>query len=377
MDKAIKNRKKKNNFLLPIIELKNLVKTYQTEAGVFPVLKGINLAIQQGEFVGVIGKSGSGKSTLINMLSGIDRPSSGEILVNETPIHDLTEDEMAQWRGLHLGIVFQFFQLLPTLTVMENVMLPMDFCHLYTPKERWERAWHLLKLVEVADQANKLPGMISGGQQQRVAIARALANDPPVIVADEPTGNLDSKTAEQVFRLFEKLVNDGKTIVMVTHDSDQAKRLGRTLIIADGEIIEEYLAQTFPALNERQLIWMTSRIRIENYAPGEMIIKKGAGSDKLYIVIQGQVEILLDLPGGQELAVTRMTKGNYFGEIELLQDRASVASARAAIDGEVKVAVLDRATFNKLLADSKETRQAIDKTAQERFRENIARRRKG
>ena len=172
---------------------------------------------------------------------------------------------MAQWRGHNLGIVFQFFQFLPILTVLENVMLPMDFCNLYSQRQRKERALQVLDMVGVAEQAQKLPSQLSGGEQQRVAIARALANDPPIIMADEPTGNLDSKTSAIVFEVFEKLVASGKTIVMVTHDGDLAKRVKRTIIIADGEIIEEYLTRTFPDLTQQQLIWTTSRLKLEKY----------------------------------------------------------------------------------------------------------------
>jgi putative ABC transport system ATP-binding protein len=191
--------------------------------------------------VAVIGKSGSGKSTLINMITGIDRPSSGEVLVGDTAVHTLNEGKMAEWRGRNLGVIFQFFQLLPTLTVIENIMLPMDFCNMYTRKVRYERAMYLLDLVEMTEHANKLPSATSGGQQQRVAIARALANDPPILVADEPTGNLDSKTADAIFSLFTNLVeNENKTILMVTHDSDLAEQVTRTIVIADGEIVEQY-----------------------------------------------------------------------------------------------------------------------------------------
>jgi putative ABC transport system ATP-binding protein len=222
-----------------LIQVNNVFKLYKTEAGDFTALKNISLSIGAGEFVGVIGKSGSGKSTLINMITGIDRPTRGEVFVAETPVHTLNEGRMAQWRGHNLGIVFQFFQLLPILTVVENVMLPMDFCNLYGQRQRKERALSVLEMVGVAGQAHKLPSQLSGGEQQRVAIARALANDPPIIMADEPTGNLDSKTSAIVFELFEKLVASGKTIVMVTHDGDLAKKVKRTLVIADGEIIKD------------------------------------------------------------------------------------------------------------------------------------------
>ena len=221
------------------IDLRHVVKTYETAAGDFVALDSMSLRVAPGEFVAVAGKSGSGKSTLTNMITGIDHPTSGEVLVAGTPVHTLKEGQIAKWRGRNVGVVFQFFQLLPTLTVIENVMLPMDFCNMFTRSERRARALDLLDRVEMADQAFKLPTAISGGQQQRVAIARALANDPPIIVADEPTGNLDSRTADAVFHLFEELINAGTTILMVTHDEDLAHRATRLVTIADGRIVQD------------------------------------------------------------------------------------------------------------------------------------------
>ncbi|MCB0211587.1 MAG: ABC transporter ATP-binding protein [Anaerolineae bacterium] len=219
-----------------LITLKNVVKAYDTAAGPFLALKNITLQIDAGEFVTIVGKSGSGKSTLINMITGIDRPTSGEVWIGGTAVHTLSEGQMAIWRGKQIGLVFQFFQLLPTLTVVENVMLPMDFCNVYTYAEREQRALDLLEQVEMADQAYKLPTAISGGQQQRAAIARAMANDPPMIIADEPTGNLDSKTTASILDLFKRLVKGGKTILIVTHDNDLANQGTRTISIADGLI---------------------------------------------------------------------------------------------------------------------------------------------
>ena len=193
-----------------LVHVKNVVKDFQGPAGAIHVLKSVNLAVQQGEFVGVRGPSGSGKSTLINMITGIDRPTRGSVRVAGQPIEKMSENELARFRGKHIGVIFQFFQLLPTLTTVENVMLPMDFCRMWKPRERPERAMHLLEQVGLADQAHKLPNTLSGGQQQRAAIARALANDPPLLMGDEPTGNLDSKTAELVFTLFEDLVKQGR-----------------------------------------------------------------------------------------------------------------------------------------------------------------------
>jgi len=222
-----------------LIELHNVVKTYKTPAGDFVALKGIDLRVDTHEFVAVVGKSGSGKSTLINMITGIDRPTSGQVFVGDTAVHKLSEGQMAVWRGKHLGVIFQFFQLLPTLTILENVMLPMDFCNTFPMRERRDRAVGLLEQVDLTPEMNKLPSEVSGGQQQRAAIARALANDPPILVADEPTGNLDSRTAEAVFALFTKLVQNGKTILMVTHDKELATRTTRAVIVADGEIVDD------------------------------------------------------------------------------------------------------------------------------------------
>ena len=222
-----------------IIDLRDVVKAYRTDAGDFVALKGIDLAVAEGEFIAVIGKSGAGKSTLINMITGIDRPTSGEVFVSGTATHKLSENAMARWRGKNIGIVFQFFQLMPTISNLQNVILPMDFCGMYTRRERKERAMDLLARVGLADHAYKLPSAISGGQQQRVAIARALANDPAIIIADEPTGNLDSQTADAVFEQFDGLIAEGKTIVLVTHDMELTSRVHRIVYLTDGEIAGE------------------------------------------------------------------------------------------------------------------------------------------
>jgi len=221
----------------PVIDLRDVVKEYPSGAGRVRALNGVSLEVMHGEFVAVVGRSGCGKSTLLNMITGIDRPTGGRVTVAGTEISRLPERQMARWRGENVGVIFQFFQLLPTLSVIENVMLPMDFAGRGSADERRARATHLLELVEMSDQADKLPLSTSGGQQQRVAIARALANDPPLLVADEPTGNLDSTTAEAVFRLFGELVEAGKTVVMVTHDIDLAARTRRTIRMLDGRIV--------------------------------------------------------------------------------------------------------------------------------------------
>jgi putative ABC transport system ATP-binding protein len=219
-----------------------LHKSFQVSGGEIPVLQGLSLEVDVGEFIAVTGPSGNGKSTLLNMITGIDRPTSGEVNVGDKAIHSLNENQLAVWRGENLGIIFQFFQMLPSLSLLQNVVLPMEFAGKYRPKQRRQRAMELLDSVGLADQANKLPGMVSGGQQQRAAIARALANDPPLIVADEPTGNLDSQTAESVFSLFQELVAQGKTMLMVTHDVELAQRMPRIIEIRNGLIACDSIA---------------------------------------------------------------------------------------------------------------------------------------
>ncbi len=224
----------------PLIELGQLRKAYRTPAGDVHALRGIELRVNRGEFVGIVGKSGAGKSTLVNLVTGIDKPTSGRVRVGPHAVHEMSEEQVAGWRGRNVGVVLQFFQLLPMLTVAQNVMLPMDFAGLYrSPKERRERALHLLAQVEIAEHADKLPSAVSGGQRQRVAIARALANDPMFLAADEPTGNLDSRTANAVFQVFENLVDEGKTILMVTHDLELASRVTRTVHLVDGAIVDD------------------------------------------------------------------------------------------------------------------------------------------
>ncbi len=360
-----------------LIELRQVVKTYTTTAGSVTVLKTVDVAVDRGEFVAVIGKSGSGKSTLVNMITGIDRPTSGEVLVGDTAIHTLSESQMAVWRGKNLGIIFQFFQLLPTLSLLENIMLPMDFCDMYTPRERKERAMDLLTQVEMQEHAHKLPSAVSGGQAQRVAIARALANDPPILVADEPTGSLDSKTANAVFALFEKLLHQNKTIVMVTHDNDLARRATRAIIVVDGQVTNQYVSKALPNLSVDQMTWVARQIERHIYEPGANIVAQGDMSDRFFIITRGEVEIYLPHPDGQEIIVDRLGSGQYFGEVGLLSGGTRTANVRAAPEHEVEVAALSRDAFAQLLQDCEDTRDVMtrmkeERTARDRERETAA-----
>jgi len=225
-----------NNGLVQIVDL---VKSFPVGGGQVTILKGLSFDVKQGEFVSIVGPSGNGKSTLLNMITGIDRPTSGQVFVTGLEINKMSENQLAAWRGKHVGIIFQFFQMLPALSLLQNIILPMDFARKYSPRERRERGMHLLEIVGLEDQAHKLPSMVSGGQQQRAAIARALSNDPDLIVADEPTGNLDTRNANDIFDLFIKLVEQGKTMLMVTHDKELSRRVPRVVEITDGKITRD------------------------------------------------------------------------------------------------------------------------------------------
>jgi ABC-type lipoprotein export system ATPase subunit len=362
----------------PLIHLNKVTKSYKTEAGDFLALNDVSLQVEKGEFVAVIGKSGSGKSTLVNMITGIDRPTFGDIRVADTDLVGMDENRMAQWRGRNLGIVFQFFQLLPNLTVLENVMIPMDFCNIYEPKKREVKALSFLEMVEIGkEQSHKLPSQLSGGQQQRVAIARALSNNPKIIAADEPTGNLDSKTASLIFDLFVRLVDEGKTIMMVTHDRDLARKVQRTLIISDGEIIEEYLTQTFKGLNEKQLAWITSRLKRKKVSEGEVILKRGEPVDTLYIVTKGMVEVVIEPSSGRQFIAAQLSKGKFFGEIELMRGGGnSLATVRATLDGPAEVVAIDKNTFERLIKDASSVREQLGKAAKKHYQEHLAHKKK-
>ncbi|CUS04547.2 Lipoprotein-releasing system ATP-binding protein LolD (modular protein) [Candidatus Promineifilum breve] len=345
----------------PYVEARRLTKVYRTPAGEFTALKGIDLQVQRGEFVAVIGKSGSGKSTLINLLTGIDRPTAGEVIIGGEPLHTYDEEQLAAWRGRNMGIVFQFFQLLPTLTLVENVMLPMDINRLYPPAERRERAMLLLEMVELAEQAGKRPSQVSGGQQQRVAIARALANDPGLLIADEPTGNLDSATAESIFGLFARLAAEGTTILMVTHDETLAARTHRAVMIADGEVVNEHVSRALWVLNYDQLAEVQRHVTPITYAPGSVIIRQGEMGEHFYILTGGRADVFVEHPDGHEMPVDHLRAGQYFGEMALIGRQARRATVRAADDGPVEVAALDRAAFNALVEASPGLRHELQR----------------
>ena len=350
-----------------MIELRGVVKRFSNAAGEFTVLKGVDLTIDRGEFVSIVGKSGSGKSTLLNMVTGIDHPTDGHVVVNGSDIYTgVTESQRSKWRGKNLGIVFQFFQLLPMLTLLENVMLPMDYVDLYDFDERPARAMELLKLVGLEKFANKLPVLVSTGQQQLAAIARAMACDPPLLVADEPTGNLDSRSADTIIQLFEGFVAQGKTIVMVTHDPSLTSRTNRNIIISDGELINETISKSLPQLRHRHMLEFTKIVEEHSYLPHETIISRDQNIDYFFMIRKGEVDVVLEDKKKNESLISRLQAGEFFGEMELLHGGKSIANVRAG-DQPVEVLALPRADFIRVMAESPVTADAIRKTVHRRL----------
>jgi putative ABC transport system ATP-binding protein len=294
-----------------LIEMRDIVKTFKTADTEFTALKGLTTCFYKGEFISIVGKSGSGKSTLANMLTGIDHPTRGSVRVGDTHIHKLSENDMSRWRGRNLGIVFQFFQLMPTMTLLENVMLPMALCGNCGPVQREKRALELLDLVGLQDLADKLPAAVSGGQQQSAAIARALANDPPILIADEPTGNLDSRSAEEVFEIFDGLIEQGKTILMVTHDSGLARRTHRTMLLSDGELINPWVAHAFPGFSHNQMLWLTHHLQDRAVPAGAPVLDPDKPLPGIILVTGGQLEIPPNGHPSSQGREVRLCPGEY------------------------------------------------------------------
>ena len=348
----------------PLIVMAGITKTFKTPAGEFKALKGVNACFYPGEFVSVVGKSGSGKSTLVNMLTGIDHPTSGRVRVGQTYIHDLNESEMSLWRGRHLGIVFQFFQLLPMLSLIENVVLPMDLCNVYAPDEREDRALELLRLVGLEQYAHALPQSISGGQQQSAAVARALANDPAIILADEPTGNLDSRTAESIFEIFLNLARQGKTIVMVTHDPGLASRTDRTILLSDGEQVDERVARAFPAFSHPRLLWLSHHLEPRFFEPGEFLADRERRQFGLLLVTAGGLEVVSNGHGSQSASRAAVLEpGDFISTADNELAAASISRLQAAQGEGLEALVLEQRHLERWLqeapADHEKLLQAV------------------
>lgn len=351
-----------------MIDMHGIVKTFKNAAGEFIVLKGVDLTINRGEFVSIVGKSGSGKSTLLNMITGIDHPTDGRVVIGGTDIYtNVTESQRSKWRGRNLGIVFQFFQLLPMLTLLENVMLSMDFADMYDFDERPKRALEMLKMVGLAEFANKLPLLVSTGQQQLAAIARALACDPPLLVADEPTGNLDTKSANVIIDLFEELSRRGKTVVMVTHDPSLTSRTTRNIIIADGELINETIAKSLPWLRHRHMMEFTKLAEERTYSANTTIIPRNEHVEYFFMIRKGEVEVVLQDRKNKETVISRLAPGEFFGEIELMRGGKAIANVRASENGPVEVLTISREDFKRVIDESPITAEALAKIVQGRL----------
>jgi ABC-type lipoprotein export system ATPase subunit len=353
----------------PAIVLRDVDKVYVNAAGEFVALKSVNMQLNYGQFISIVGKSGCGKSTLLNMITGIDHPSAGEVIVGNEHIYEMNKSERALWRGKNMGVVFQFFQLLPTLTLLENTILPMDYCKVYPFNERSERAMELLKMVGLEEHAYKLPAAVSSGQQQSAAIARALATDPAIILADEPTGNLDSRSAENVLNIFERLAAQGKTILIVTHDPSITQRTDQTIILSDGEIIDQAVAMALPYLSHPQMLDATHEAEKKEYDSLNVILRQGETVDYFFMIESGAVEIVVNNEQSNEMSLACLGSGQFFGEVELTQGGKSIASVRAA-KGGAKVALLPKEKFFKLIDDSPQTRTRIQDVAATRLSEN-------
>lgn len=353
-----------------IILMQNVVKKFKNTSGEITVLKGLDLILRKGEFVTIVGKSGSGKSTLINMITGIDHPTSGNVVIAGQDIYTMNESQRSLWRGRSLGIVFQFFQLLPMLTLLENVMLPMDYVNNYDFDDRPRRAMELLQMVGLEKFAHKLPVAVSTGQQQSAAIARALANDPPIITADEPTGNLDSHSSDVIINLFNQLVKRGKTVVMVTHDPSLTGKSSRTLTLSDGELINENVVKSLPLLSHPQMLAVTHLLEHREYPPATTILKRGEHVDNFYIIEEGTVDIVLHETKPNSTVLAKMGPGEFFGEVELMRGGKSIASVRTSSTEPVRIKTLNRQAFLDLIKQSPLTEQALGQIVQARLEQN-------
>ncbi len=347
----------------PLIEMRAIYKIFHTGAGDFTALNGVDVCFFEGEFVSVVGKSGSGKSTLVNMLTGIDHPTSGSVRVGDTKIHQLSEGEMSIWRGRNLGIVFQFFQLLPMLSLLENIMLPMDFAKLIPFQQREARAMELLELVGLQDHAHELPAEIAGGQQQSAAIARALANDPPIVIADEPTGNLDSRSADAVFKIFTNLAQQGKTVIMVTHDGALAQRTDRSMLLSDGELVNGWIAKAFPTLPHPRLLWLSHNMQVQSINQEEYVSLPADQQAALYLLTSGQVELVTSNGyfGNRKVL---LGAGDYLSHTDLQVMNGEVTGLRNVSGKPIQALVLDGKAYqewiNEAASDQVQLRSAAD-----------------
>jgi putative ABC transport system ATP-binding protein len=352
------------------VELRAVMRGYSTPAGYVTALKGINLRLQPGELVAIVGKSGCGKSVLLNLLSGLDRPTSGQVTVNQVALDSLDDHALARWRGRNVGVLPQVTRLFDALSVLENVQLPLELVDHVPRAERVERAREVLAQVGMLNYCDAQPAHLSVGQRKRVALAQSLANDPPLLLADEPTGALDSVRAEAVFRLFVRLADAGKTVVMTTHDHELASRARRAVVLTDGELVSQYVASALASLDLVQLNAAAARLKPIRFGSGQIVVRQGERADRFFIITDGEAEVHLERPDGAPVQVATLRAGEYFGEIALLRGGRRTATVRASAAG-LDVVALGKDVFSNLLDHSAPTREAIDDAIRRRLAELV------
>jgi ABC-type lipoprotein export system ATPase subunit len=349
------------------VRLERVVRGFDTPAGRVTALKGVDFAALPGELAVVVGKSGSGKSVLLHLMAGLDRPTAGSINVGDTRLDDLTPAALTHWRRHRVGILLQDQQLIAGLNVLQNVQLALELADVVSPKDRLDHARESLAQVGMLNYESARTASLSVGQRRRVALAQSLANDPALILADEPTQGLDPVRAAAVFRLFHRLVEAGKTVIIATVDYELASRGGRAVVLSDGEIVNQHVTEAFPTLDLVQLNAAAERLQPRRYAPGQVIVRQGERADRFFIIARGRAEVLLEVPDSAPMLVNTLGPGQYFGEVALVHGTRRTATVRASAETGLDVLVLGRDVFGQLLEQSEPTRERMDRVIRERI----------
>jgi len=355
------------------VRLDGVVRGFDTPAGRLTALKGVSFATQPGEFTVIVGKTGSGKSVLLNVLAGLDRPSAGRVEVAGTCLETLSTHQLTRWRRQAVGVVLQDHPLFDHLSVLDNVRLPLDLAGHVPRRDRAEQAREHLALVGMLNFASARPTSLSAGQRRRVALAQALANDPPLLIADEPTQGLDAARAAAVFRLFGRLAEAGRSVIMATRDYDLAAQAGRTLVLADGEVVSHYVAEALPSLDLVQLNAAAERLKPLRFAPGQVVVRQGDRADRFFIITRGEAEVLVERPDAPPVHLNTLRAGQYFGEIALLRGGRRTATVRASADTGLDVLALGRDALVETLDRSSATREQIERAIAARVLADTAR----
>jgi ABC-type lipoprotein export system ATPase subunit len=349
------------------VRLERVVRGFDTPAGRETALKGVDFEAVPGELTVVVGKSGSGKSVLFHLIAGLDRPTAGSIKAGGTRLEELTPAELTRWRRRTVGILLQDQQLIAGLNVLQNMQLALELADVIATKDRADRARESLAQVGMLNYESAAVASLSVGQRRRAALAQALANDPALVLADEPTQGLDPVRAAAVFRLFHRLAEAGKTVIMATHDFELASRGGRAVVLSDGEIVNQHVTEAFATLDLVQLSAAAERLQPRRYAPGQVIVRQGERADRFFIIARGQAEVLIEIPDGAPVLVNTLGPGQYFGEVALVRGTRRTATVRASDETGLDVLALGKDVFSQLLDQSEPTRERIDSVIRERI----------